>query len=325
MRKLPFAHLPIVAPAGVLRFAVRGRPGDGPGSSSAVPATGAGRRDHDSAPAWKKPKRFPRPTSSRSCTAFRASTGRPSIARDADAEGRWPRAPSFAATVWCLEFTFKPVRMIWVDVPQASGKMQRTLVWYMVYHVRNTGRSAAADEERRRRRERSSRSIARCGSSRSSCSKSHEFKKAYLDRIIPTAIQAIQEKEDPNRKLHNSVEIGSQLVPVSSDLVDKSLWGVATWEGRRSADRLFLGLCRGADQRLSLGRPARGLQAGASADHGPGADAEEPDAEFLASWRRNGRGQRSSASAFQARLTIAGFIAKLSDSPSGSFGPGSSI
>jgi hypothetical protein len=59
---------------------------------------------------------------------------------------------------------------------------------------------------------------------------SHEYKKAYLDRIIPVAIPAIQQKEDPNRTLLDSVEIGSKLVPVSSELIDKSVWGVVTWE-----------------------------------------------------------------------------------------------
>jgi hypothetical protein len=42
-------------------------------------------------------------------------------------------------TIWNLEFSFKPMRMIYVDVPQASGRMQRQLVWYMVYRVRNLG------------------------------------------------------------------------------------------------------------------------------------------------------------------------------------------
>lgn len=136
----------------------------------------------------------------------------------------------FRRTIWCLEFTFKPVRTIWVDVPQANGKMQRTLVWYMVYHVRNPGgalKPTKTDDgivniEPVDREVRFFPQFVL---------ESHEFKKAYLDRIIPTAIQAIQEKEDPGRKLYNSVEIGSQLVPVSSELVDKSLWGVATWEG----------------------------------------------------------------------------------------------
>ena len=33
----------------------------------------------------------------------------------------------FRRPVWCLEFAFKPVRMIEVDIPQPSGKMQRKL------------------------------------------------------------------------------------------------------------------------------------------------------------------------------------------------------
>ena len=41
--------------------------------------------------------------------------------------------------VWGLEFTFKPFRMIEVDIPQVSGKMQRKTIWYMVYRVRYLG------------------------------------------------------------------------------------------------------------------------------------------------------------------------------------------
>ena len=41
--------------------------------------------------------------------------------------------------VWGLEFTFKPFRMTEVDGPQASGKMQRKTIWYMVYRVRYLG------------------------------------------------------------------------------------------------------------------------------------------------------------------------------------------
>jgi hypothetical protein len=42
-------------------------------------------------------------------------------------------------TIWNLEFSFKPMRMVYVDIPQPNGKMQRKLVWYMVYYVRNLG------------------------------------------------------------------------------------------------------------------------------------------------------------------------------------------
>ena len=41
--------------------------------------------------------------------------------------------------VWNLEFTFKPLRMMWIDIPQPSGKMAKKLVWYLVFRVKNLG------------------------------------------------------------------------------------------------------------------------------------------------------------------------------------------
>ena len=58
---------------------------------------------------------------------------------------------------------------------------------------------------------------------------SHEFEKAYLDRLIPTAIEPIRQREDPNRRLLNSVEMARTPVPPSTDQIDRSVWGVATW------------------------------------------------------------------------------------------------
>lgn len=49
----------------------------------------------------------------------------------------WARDEPFRHDIWTLEFKFKPVRMIWVDVPQPSGNMQKQLIWYMVYSVTN--------------------------------------------------------------------------------------------------------------------------------------------------------------------------------------------
>lgn len=135
----------------------------------------------------------------------------------------------FRRNVWCLEFSFKPVRMIWVDVPQASGRMQRKLIWYMVYHVRNTGghlQPTASDDGTYQLK--SADHDVRFFPT--FVLESHEYKKAYLDRINPVAIQAIQAKEDPQRRLYNTVEVSARFVSHSTDLVDKSVWGVATWE-----------------------------------------------------------------------------------------------
>jgi len=57
-----------------------------------------------------------------------------------------------------------------------------------------------------------------------------EYKKAYLDRLVPVAIPVIQQKEDPKRKLLSSIEIAAKPIPVSTERVDNSVWGVATWE-----------------------------------------------------------------------------------------------
>ena len=135
----------------------------------------------------------------------------------------------FRREIWCLELTFKPPRMLWVDVPQASGKMQRKLIWYLVYHVKNTGGNLQPVKQ-----EDGTYTIGSVDRDvrffPQFVLEAHEYKKAYLDRIIPVAIPAIQQKEDPRRKLLNSVEISSKPIPVSSELVDRSVWGVVTWE-----------------------------------------------------------------------------------------------
>ena len=60
------------------------------------------------------------------------------IAKDASYE--WAKSLYFTKSIWCLEFSFKPVRIMTVDFPTESGTMERKNVWYMVYSVTNTGK-----------------------------------------------------------------------------------------------------------------------------------------------------------------------------------------
>jgi hypothetical protein len=146
---------------------------------------------------------------------------------------------TFRRTVWNLEFTFKPVRMIYVDIPQPTGKMQRTLVWYMAYRVRNTGAhmnpDAAKDEH--------GHTLYAPGAQNYSVRffprfifevydrQGDEFvrQKAYLDRVIPIAAPPIQKREDPAIRLFNSVQVGQLDIGVSTERSDKAIWGLATW------------------------------------------------------------------------------------------------
>ena len=135
----------------------------------------------------------------------------------------------FRRRIWCLEFSFKPVRTIYVDIPEPSGKMQRKLIWYVVYRVKNLGNdlvpAAEPDGTVGVRRE--------AGPVRfvpQFVLESHEYNKVYLDRILPAAIGPIQQREDPRRELLSTVEIARQPIPASTERQDRSVWGVATWE-----------------------------------------------------------------------------------------------
>jgi hypothetical protein len=178
----------------------------------------------------------------------------------------------FRRTIWNLEFTFKPLRMIEVDVPQASGKMERKVIWYMVYRVKNNGGHLrpvprAAEETASvevpefpgiagpiqsalpqgtwsvQLTDKLALAIDPSETEREAVKfmplftlESTELKtpKAYLDHLIPVAIPAIKAREristDKNFVLRNSVQMAQTLIPLSTDRIDRSVWGVVTWE-----------------------------------------------------------------------------------------------
>jgi hypothetical protein len=105
----------------------------------------------------------------------------------------------FRRDISCLEFSFKPLRLIEVDTAGADGRMERKLVWYMVYSVRNTGQVMRPIE------------------------------KSYLDRVIPAALRAIQAREARGRKLLDSTQMAEQVLEPGDGRTDNRVWGVAMW------------------------------------------------------------------------------------------------
>jgi hypothetical protein len=142
----------------------------------------------------------------------------------------------FRREVWCLEFSFKPLRMIEVSVPGATGGNQSKLVWYLVYRVRNTGQVLKPVEGEGNIY---TADLAKGGPIRflpkfilESNDRTADGKrtgKAYLDRILPSAVAAISQRETPGRRLLNNIEISQKPIPVSDERIDRSVWGVATW------------------------------------------------------------------------------------------------
>ncbi|MGC4005889.1 MAG: hypothetical protein QM811_23325 [Pirellulales bacterium] len=160
---------------------------------------------------------------------------------EADTLRRLTEQVEFRRPVWCLEFTFKPLRMITVDFPTANGKFQKKLVWYMVYRVRNNGGHLQPTADADGVWKATTADVLKTTVDGKEQPLPIKFaphfsletldkKKAYLDRVIPVAVAAIQQREDPNRKLLNSVQIAKVPLEVATKDKDTGVWGVATWE-----------------------------------------------------------------------------------------------
>jgi hypothetical protein len=142
----------------------------------------------------------------------------------------------FRREIYCLEFSFKPLRMVEVDVPLAGGNSERKLVWYLVYRIRNTGQTLKPVSGKDGVY---STAIAKGGpvkflpqfvlESQDRQANGSRVTKSYLDRVIPAADAAISQREAPGHMLLNSVDISKQPIPVSDGRIDHSVWGVATW------------------------------------------------------------------------------------------------
>ncbi|ADB16571.1 hypothetical protein Psta_1897 [Pirellula staleyi DSM 6068] len=159
------------------------------------------------------------------------------------------KAATLRRTIWNLEFAFKPMRMIIIDVPQTSGKAQKKLIWYMVYRVKNNGGHLSAKEavetvtdsiEHKRFEIEKTNEVEVFGRKGTSLRffpqfvlASREYEKSYLDRVIPAAMAPIKAREFPGDKqvaLYDSLAISEVNIPLSDAMNDRSVWGVVTWE-----------------------------------------------------------------------------------------------
>lgn len=146
----------------------------------------------------------------------------------------------FPRDIWCLEFAFKPPRTIAVDIPAGDLKMRRTNVLYLVYRVKNVGgrRVVTTRHEAQGELDPVERTVepfekpvkflpqfvleTREGIAAGEGISAY---RAYLDRLVPSAMDAIREREDPSRELLDSASMAAgEIAP------GEERWGVAIWE-----------------------------------------------------------------------------------------------
>ncbi len=171
--------------------------------------------------------------------------------------------------VWCLELSFKPLRMLVVDIPQPSGRMQRKLVWYMVYRVRNTGAGLAPQEQEDGTFATAAKATDAVRfypqfvlTSQDLDREGKRIRKAYLDRILPAAVQAIQRREMPRGTLLNSVQMSEPMLAAETGRAIGGLWGVAIWEDVDPKIDFFSVYVSGLTNAYDWQDSPEGLQAG---------------------------------------------------------------
>ena len=144
------------------------------------------------------------------------------------------RGREFVGGVWCLEFAYKVPRLIDVDVPAADGKMRRKRIWYVLYRVKNTGgRRVVVDAQDATKRttepfEQPVRFVPHFVLESLEPLADAEgvmAYRAYLDRVVPSAMAAIRAREKPPGRLFDSASMTEVDLPPGEER-----WGVAIWE-----------------------------------------------------------------------------------------------
>lgn len=184
----------------------------------------------------------------------------PNYLADTDTLLSMSNSTTFRRTIWQLEFNFKPVRMI----KTSDGR----LVWYMVYKVRNIGGHIVPSEVE----DDSGNSVLTLEKGDYPVRfypvftlEGHDYQKRYTDRIVPGLIEQIHAKEirDPRTKLYSSVHIGDRRLDLSTDEIDRGVWGVAMWENvdaRTDFFSVFVGGLTNAYQWSDNSPPGKNLK-----------------------------------------------------------------
>ncbi|MDD3470540.1 MAG: hypothetical protein PHE53_11270 [Thermoguttaceae bacterium] len=135
----------------------------------------------------------------------------------------WMKDVPLRRELWMLEFRFKPVGIIDVDIPQPSGKVQKKKIWYLVYSVKNTGNVVVPKQGKdlMYSLEPSAKSVRFFPRF---IFESTNTNKLYRDQILPIAVDAIQRREGTKFQLLNTVEAVREIAP------GEEISGVVTWD-----------------------------------------------------------------------------------------------
>ncbi len=135
--------------------------------------------------------------------------------------------------LWMFEVTFKPLRMIWVDVTDPkTGTSRRELIWYLVYQATNRPLDRLKSEiDTQPVNDLDPLPVPLFAPQFTLVTNDNGAQQVYSDEVLPEAQAAIIARE--RQDLKNPVEIVQPLPqPVPRDAkMQTSLYGVAMWRG----------------------------------------------------------------------------------------------
>jgi hypothetical protein len=142
----------------------------------------------------------------------------------------------FRHDVWMLEIKYKPIRMIWADIPGPNARMQRKQIWYMVYQVTNPGkvyRSVEQPEDKLYKLYKLTTADKPLRFSPVFTLEVHDTlrkevegsAKGMIEQYIPMVLPQIRAREDRNREFLTSEQMAMKEIAVG-----ETVWGVATWQ-----------------------------------------------------------------------------------------------
>lgn len=162
----------------------------------------------------------------------------------------------FRNEIYCLEFAFKPVRMIRVD-----GR----LVWYLLYRVRYTGGDLKPVPEPDKY---NNEVYANPQSISAEWVRFFPtFKldtlglgQTYLDRPDARAKELIAAQERVGAPIYNSIELQKMKIPLSTRTDDQPIWGVAMWQDVNPRTDFFTVSVRGLTNAQKMESDASGIK-----------------------------------------------------------------
>ena len=148
--------------------------------------------------------------------------------------------------VWQYEFSFTGLRQLSQQVRLSDGRIAQDNIWYMVYRVRNLGKSLGFEQVKENPN--FDRQLFELQNNKAATDKKADFlprfaiegwvipaekrkyeKVVYRDFIDPALVRLVQQREDPGRRLLSTVEMSRAELPVIQDEAADGVWGVAIW------------------------------------------------------------------------------------------------